>query len=95
MPASSGDFNAARARGGEVLAAVLALRKSHPARRCDNADAHAAIAPLVETTRWYADAVKREASDNAVQVTLKTAHDNFMPLVSCMTAAAAGAKSTH
>lgn len=89
-PVAQGDFKAARAKAPEVLAVALAWRKTKGPVACDTPAARESLARLVETARWYADAVKREASDDAVRVTLKTTHDHFEAIAEpCLAAAAA------
>jgi len=87
-PVAQGDLKAARARAPEVLTVALAWRKSKGPAACDTPAAREALTRLVESARWYADAVKREASDDAVTVTLKSTHDHFEAIAEpCLVAA--------
>lgn len=76
-PAAAGDTKPARAQATALLDAALAWRKSKGPAACDNAKTREGLARMVTELRWHADAVKRESSDDAVKVTLKTVHDTF------------------
>jgi hypothetical protein len=76
-PAATGDTKPARAAAPALLDAALAWRKSRGPAACDNAKTRQGLAQMVTELRWHADAVKRESSDDAVKVTLKTVHDTF------------------
>lgn len=76
-PAATGDTKPARAAAPALLDAALAWRKSRGPATCDNAKTREGLAQMVTELRWHADAVKRESSDDAVKVTLKTVHDTF------------------
>jgi outer membrane murein-binding lipoprotein Lpp len=76
-PAAQGDTKAARAGATKLLDAALAWRKSKGPKDCDNAKTREGMTQMITELRWHADAVKRESSDDAVKVTLKTAHDTF------------------
>jgi hypothetical protein len=76
-PAATGDTKPARAQATALLDAALAWRKSKGPAACDNAKTRQGLAQMVTELRWHADAVKRESSDDAVKVTLKTVHDTF------------------
>jgi hypothetical protein len=76
-PAATGDTKPARAQANALLDAALAWRKSRGPAACDNTKTREGLAHMVTELRWHADAVKRESSDDAVKVTLKTVHDTF------------------
>lgn len=76
-PAAGGDTKAARAGATQLLDAALAWRKSKGPKSCDNAKTREGLGRMITELRWHADAVKRDASDDAVKVTLKTVHDSF------------------
>lgn len=76
-PVESGDMKAARANAPALLDAALAWRKSRGPAKCDDASLRAGMTTMIEHARWYADAVKRDASDDAVKVTLKSTHEIF------------------
>jgi hypothetical protein len=76
-PASTGDTKAARASATQLLDAALAWRKSKGPKDCDNAKTREGLTQMITELRWHTDAVKRESSDDAVKVTLKTVHSTF------------------
>jgi soluble cytochrome b562 len=76
-PAAQGDVKAARASATQLVDAALAWRKSKGPNTCDNAKTREGLTRMITELRWHADAVKRESSDDAVKVTLKTVHDTF------------------
>ena len=76
-PVATGDLAPARAKAAELLAAALAWRSSKGPAKCDNAAARGGMASFIDDARSYADAAKRNASDDAIKVTLKRTHDGF------------------
>ena len=55
---------------------------------CDTPKAREGFPLLIESLRSYADAAKREASNDAVEVTLKASHQAFEAIaMPCMMAA--------
>ena len=76
-PVATGDLAPARAKAAELLTAALAWRSSKGPAKCDNAAARGSMASFIDDARSYADAAKRNASDDAIKVTLKRTHDGF------------------
>lgn len=76
-PVATGDLAPARAKAAELLTDALAWRSSKGPAKCDNAAARAGMASFIDDARSYADAAKRNASDDAIKVTLKRTHDGF------------------
>ncbi len=87
-PVANGDLKPARASGAQLLAAALVWRKSRGPAKCDNAALRAGMAEFIADARSYADAVKRDASDDAVTVTLRRTHADFEAIAEpCMAGA--------
>ncbi len=76
-PVMAGDFKPARAMAVEIATAHTAWLKSKGPAACDNEAARTGLRTLSADIASYNDAVKREASDDAVRVTLKRVHDTF------------------
>ncbi len=76
-PVMAGDFKPARAKAVEIATAHTAWQKSKGPAACDNDAARTGLRTLTADIASYNDAVKREASDDAVRVTLKRVHDTF------------------
>ena len=76
-PVMAGDFKPARAKAVELAAALTVWQKSKGPAACENEATRAGLRELTSDIRSYNDAVKREASDDAVRATLKRVHDNF------------------
>ena len=76
-PVATGDLAPARAKAAELLTAALAWRSSKGPAKCDNAAARAGMVSFIDDARSYADAAKRNASDDAIKVTLTRTHDGF------------------
>ncbi len=87
-PVMAGDFKPARAKAQELAAAHTAWLKSKGPAACENEATRTGLRALAADIRSYNDAVKREASDDAVRVTLKRVHDSFETFAEpCMMAA--------
>jgi hypothetical protein len=94
-PASAGDMKPARADAAALLAATQAWRRSKGPAKCDNAALRKGMPDLIADARSFADAAKRDASDDAVKVTLKRTHDGFEALAEpCLTDATKDTKKT-
>ena len=90
-PIGKGDYKPARAKAEELVKAAVAWRQSKGPKSCDNEATRAGLTKMIEEARWYEDAAKRAASDDAIKVTLKTAHDTFEGFAeSCMMAGMKG-----
>lgn len=76
-PVMAGDFKPARAMAAELATAHTAWLKSKGPAACENEATRTGLSGLTADIRSYNDAVKREASDDAVRVTLKRVHDTF------------------
>lgn len=84
-PAGSGDTKPARAQAQALLDAARAWQKSKGPAACENQKTRDGLKEMITALNWHADAVKREASDDALKVTLKRAHDTFESFAeSCM-----------
>ena len=76
-PVATGNLAPARAKAAELLAAALVWRSSKGPAKCDNEAMRKGMPDFIADARSYADAAKRAASDDAITVTLKRAHDSF------------------
>ena len=84
-PIGRGDYKPARARAAELVKAAVAWRQSKGPKSCDNEATRSGLKTMIEQARWYEDAARRAASDDAIKVTLKTTHDTFESFAeSCM-----------
>ena len=87
-PVQQGDLKPARLAAPQLLAAALKWRSSKGPAACDTPKAREGFPRLLENLRSYADAAKREASNDAVEVTLKASHQAFEAIaMPCMMAA--------
>ena len=87
-PVQQGDLKPARLAAPQLLAAALKWRSSKGPAACDTPKAREGFPLLIESLRSYADAAKREASNDAVEVTLKASHQAFEAIaMPCMMAA--------
>ena len=87
-PVQQGDLRPARQEAPQLLAAALKWRSSKGPAACDTPNAREGFPLLIESLRSYADAAKREASNDAVEVTLKASHQAFEAIaMPCMMAA--------
>jgi hypothetical protein len=87
-PVMSGDLKPAREKAADLQVALATWRRSRGPAACQNETMRTSLADLASDLRSYADAVKREASDDAVRVTLKRVHDSFETVAEpCMAAA--------
>ena len=77
--ASGGDLKPARANGAATLTAALAWRRVGD-KNCKSPNRSTLMAQMITDLRSYADASKREASDDAINVTLRMAHNSFEDL---------------
>lgn len=86
-PVAAGDVKAARGRAAELVAAARTWSASRGPVACDNPQARTKMTEMMEHLRSFADASKREASDDAIKATLKAAHDAFEAVAEpCMAA---------
>jgi hypothetical protein len=74
-PVANGDLKVARSSAQSLLDKAIAWRRAGD--KCKAPNRADMMNTLVRDLRDYADAAKREASDDAVTVTLRTAHDSF------------------
>lgn len=87
-PVQQGDLKPARTAAPQLLAAALKWRASKGPAACDTPKAREAFPQLIESLRSYADAAKRDASNDAIEVTLKASHQAFEAIaMPCMMAA--------
>lgn len=87
-PVMAGDFKPARAKAVELASALTAWQKSKGPAACENEATRTGLRGMTEDIRSYNDAVKREASDDAVRATLRRVHDGFEKFAEpCMMAA--------
>jgi soluble cytochrome b562 len=76
-PAAQGDTKIARAKATELVEAARVWRRSKAPASCTGEAVRTGMTRMATELDWFADAVKRESSDDAVKVTLKTVHDTF------------------
>lgn len=92
-PTEQGDTKAARANGAKLLEAALAMRRSRGPGKCDNAEFRKGMAEFMADVRSTAHAVKTNASDDAVTVSISRAHMDFEKMgAPCMGDAMGGMK---